>query len=534
MSLLTYPIIKSIKDWLFLKSRTIVGSANTVAPDVTFNSPIFDIKKSTVNIGVRFGSTTSSTAKFSLQIVGYDDSDAAVFVTDEEIVERFGGGTYYQKQFAVPVKRIRVNVKNYDTVALAGAVINYSEIDDINKFEHQMTGLRTLVAGDNITNKIKVNKSAFNVNLYWVTEPNNYTLYARFYDKNNNIVSINAIHTGTVDNKSNRRMVSTPINTELVDFNIQLAAGEAGQIRSLIAKEVDNVPYPTYPSVSIDRSLDKSLLVFPSTVIAAGATVTSARLNLNNANNIINIIWSVRPQFFKVQAVFYRNNSIVDILDLYERKLGSSLTYYKAFFQKLGDVVEIKITNTSTTSSTVGYSTITQLDSPLVDDTWENVYERINQSIKTTVQKESAGYDEFDGAWRTKQIFRPDFYNTIFSPTVKKSNTSVNDYFFLQKGAKMVRIYLKITDIVGTPFANGQGLKLSVKAGEKGKGTEITLLDSEIVQNGNYIMLLGQKDETIKSTNLLFGDRLKIELSFTGTINSGSYFTYEVFAYTKF
>jgi len=534
MSLITYPLIKSIKDWISFKNRTIIGSGNSIAPDTTFNSPIFDIKKSTVNIGVRFGATSSVTAKISLQLVGYDDTDTAVFVTDEEIVERFGSGTYYQKQFAVPVKRIRVNVKNYDTTTLTGTIINYSEIDEINKFEHQMTGVRSLVAGDNITNKIKVNKSAFNISLYWTTEPNNYTVYARFYDKNSNIVSINAVHTGTSDNKSNRRMISTPINTELVDFNIQLGAGETGYIRSFIAKEVDSVPYPTYQNVSIDRSLDKSLLVFPSTAIAAGTTVTSSRLTLNNANNIINIIWSVRPLFFKVQAVFYRNNSVVDTIDLYERKLGASLTYYKAFFQKLGDLVEIKITNTSTTSATIGYSTITQLDSPLVDDTWENVYERLNQSIKTTVQKESAGYDEFEGAWRMKQIFRPDFYNTIFSPTIKKNSTASNDYFFLQKGAKMVRIYLKITDIVGVPFASGQGIKLLIKAGEKGKGIEFPLLESEVIQTGNLLMLLGLKDDTIKSTNLLFGDRLKIELSFTGTINATNYFTYEVFAYTKF
>lgn len=536
MSIINFSNIKAIKDYLTFKNKNILGSGNSIAADASLQSEIFNVKSSFINVNVRFGASTSSTAKVSIQVTCYNDEDIAVFTTEEEFVERFNNGTYYVKQYSIPTKRVMITLKNYDAVSLSGAVVNYSEIDRISKFEHQLTGIKTFAVGDNITSKIKVNKSALNLSMFWVTEPTSYTVYARFYDNGGNIVSINTVHIGTAANSSLRRVVSTPANTELVDFNIQLGAGTTGQIRSFVAKEVDTALNPSVSlsdnTVKIDRNPDKSILVFGGTAINAGASVTSAKLDLLSTNNLLNLEWTVRPLFFKVEAIFYRSTTVVDTIELYDRRLGNSLTYYKAFFQKLADVVEIKITNTSTANATLKYCTIIQQDGVIIDDTWENVYERLNQSIKSTIQKESAGFDEFYSAWRMQAVYRPDFFNSVFSSSVKNNSTAINDYFFLQPGVKQVRVYLRISNIQGSPFSTGQGAKLTIKAGDK--DIEKQILESSSLQNGDHLLLLGVKDESITSTPLLFGDRLKFELSFTGTIDTSNYFTYELFTYSKY
>lgn len=538
MSIINFSNLKSLKDHFAFKNKSLVIASTSIAAGASIQSEIFNVKTSALNVGVRFGATTSSTAKLQVSIACLDDSDNVIYTSDDLQIERIAGATYASVQDNIPAKRIRITIKNNDTVAFTGGVVSYNEIDRENKFEHQVFRNRDVVAGDNVSQRFKIKKSALAINVYWSTEPDSYTLYARFYDKNNNIVSISTIHVGTTTNKLNRRMLSTAANTEFVDINVIVGSASSGRITSMVIKEMDNIYSPTISladnTIKVDRSNDLSKLVFPSTVIAAGANVVSDKIELTKSNAVLNWNWSVRPQYFLVQALFYRGNTLVDTVDVFERRLGVSLTNYKAQFQRLGDSVAIKVTNTSETSGTLSFMVINQLDTPLVDNTWDNAYDPLNQSMKSTIQRESAGFDDFESAWRTKKIYRPDFYNTVFSASLKQNTSTVKDYFFLQKGVKMVRVYLKVTNIQGNPFGTDGGITLKIGAGEKDKGVETVILQSDVLKDGNHILLLGVKDEVIKSTSLLFGDRLTFELQFSGTIDATNYFTYELFAYSKF
>lgn len=536
MSILNFANIKALRDHFLFKSSVLVGSGNSIAAGATFQSSIFNIKKSALTINIRFSTTAPASAKLTVQLAGYDDQDTAIWLSGVEEVTRIAGQTYASLAFETPVKRIRVTVINTDSADLTATTIVYGETDRVAKVEHQVFLNRDLVAVDNVSPKFRISKSLLNINLFWVTEPSAYTLYARFYDKNGNLISINPVHTGTVANAAIRRMVSTNANAETVDFNLRLEDGQTGRIRSLLVKETDAVmPSSEQAAVKIDQTDALSKLVFPSTALAAGATITSEKITLVKSNHYLTWTWQTRPTHFKVQAYFYRNNSVVEIVDIFERKLGLGKTYYTAPFQKRGDIVEIRITNSSSAAAQLAYATITQLDTPMVDDTFDNVYEHLNNSVKVTLMPESAGYDSFYNAQRVQLVNRPDFYNSVFSKTKKETAAAVNDYIFLQSGAKELRAYLVISDIVGNPFPNEtDGVTLSVVAGEYDKPVEITLLSSGPLKAGTHILIFGKEHEGVLSTGLIFGDRLMFRLTFAGDISAANNFNFELFTYSKF